>query len=290
VGLSRPRACLAHPAGEQDHRLVGVGQPRCGGDEGTPVGEVLEVDGDRTRALVARELVQEVRRHQIGLIPERRKAGKAETGGNGESGELQREISALRHEGHRARRQRAPAEVELLVRVEDTEAVGAEQDRAGRSHALRRGRLDPPSVRVVLAETGRDPHDRPRTGFERVVDRLLEPGRRNADRCELRRLRDVGDRRERRLAEDLAARAIHEKHRSPVTASKRASRDRVPPLRRVGRRADDGHRPRGEQRPQIAIHASRRREMIRRWMSDVPSSISSSFASRIHFSTGYSRE
>ena len=34
----------------------------------------------------------------------------------------------------------------------------------------------------------------------------------------------------------------------------------------------------------------RLRAMMRRWMSDVPSSISSSFASRIHFSTGYSRE
>ena len=32
------------------------------------------------------------------------------------------------------------------------------------------------------------------------------------------------------------------------------------------------------------------RAMISRWMSEVPSSISSSFASRIHFSTGYSRE
>jgi hypothetical protein len=32
------------------------------------------------------------------------------------------------------------------------------------------------------------------------------------------------------------------------------------------------------------------RAMTRRWMSDVPSSISSSLASRIHFSTGCSRE
>lgn len=32
------------------------------------------------------------------------------------------------------------------------------------------------------------------------------------------------------------------------------------------------------------------RAMISRWMSEVPSSISSSFASLIHFSTGYSRE
>ena len=35
---------------------------------------------------------------------------------------------------------------------------------------------------------------------------------------------------------------------------------------------------------------SRAREMTSRWMSEVPSSISSSLASRIHFSTGYSRE
>ena len=39
-----------------------------------------------------------------------------------------------------------------------------------------------------------------------------------------------------------------------------------------------------------AAHLSTPREITRRWMSDVPSSISSSFASRIHFSTGYSRE
>ena len=32
------------------------------------------------------------------------------------------------------------------------------------------------------------------------------------------------------------------------------------------------------------------RAITSRWMSDVPSSISSSFASRIHFSTGCSRE
>jgi len=35
---------------------------------------------------------------------------------------------------------------------------------------------------------------------------------------------------------------------------------------------------------------SRPRAMTSRWMSEVPSSISSSLASRIHFSTGYSRE
>jgi hypothetical protein len=41
---------------------------------------------------------------------------------------------------------------------------------------------------------------------------------------------------------------------------------------------------------QLADHDTSPREMISRWMSDVPSSISSSLASRIHFCTGYSRE
>ena len=92
------------------------------------------------------------------------------------------------------------------------------------------------------------------------------------------------------LAEDLAAGPVHEEHRAPVRAAQRPAREHVAPLGRVGGRTDDRDRARREERPQVAGHASRRREMIRRWMSDVPSSISSSFASRIHFSTGYSRE
>ena len=42
--------------------------------------------------------------------------------------------------------------------------------------------------------------------------------------------------------------------------------------------------------PPHAPTRARSRAMISRWMSDVPSQISSSFASRNHFSTGYSRE
>lgn len=40
----------------------------------------------------------------------------------------------------------------------------------------------------------------------------------------------------------------------------------------------------------VPSQRSRPREMTSRWMSEVPSSISSSLASRIHFCTGYSRE
>ena len=43
-------------------------------------------------------------------------------------------------------------------------------------------------------------------------------------------------------------------------------------------------------RPLRGVQRSRPREMTSLWMSEVPSSISSNLASRIHFSTGYSRE
>jgi uncharacterized protein YciI len=47
----------------------------------------------------------------------------------------------------------------------------------------------------------------------------------------------------------------------------------------------------GAERAASALQArSRPREITSRWMSEVPSSISSSLASRIHFSTGCSRE
>ncbi len=69
------------------------------------------------------------------------------------------------------------------------------------------------------------------------------------------------------------------------------------PARRGRRPRASGRDQRPRVRPRVpprqrcwSAASSRRREMMRRWMSDVPSSISSSFASRIHFSTGYSRE
>ena len=66
-----------------------------------------------------------------------------------------------------------------------------------------------------------------------------------------------------------------------------SSRTRAPPWRRSTR----AQSPPSRHGPAAWYQASSsRREMMRRWMSDVPSSISSSLASRIHFSTGYSRE
>ena len=76
-----------------------------------------------------------------------------------------------------------------------------------------------------------------------------------------------------------------------LLAAKRPESKPVPPLRRVVRGPEDRDGTGVEERPEVPAQDSRRRrEMMRRWMSEVPSSISSSLASRIHFSTGYSRE
>ena len=79
-----------------------------------------------------------------------------------------------------------------------------------------------------------------------------------------------------------------------VRAAQRPAGDPVTPLGGVGGRSDHRDRPRvGEHRQRRrhqAVDLGRDLEMIRRWMSDVPSSISSSLASRSHFSTRNSRE
>jgi len=75
----------------------------------------------------------------------------------------------------------------------------------------------------------------------------------------------------RTAAHDVAALAVPPSRTGPPS---------MPPF--AGARANGRAAPR--------TYRSSPREMTSRWMSDVPSSISSSFASRIHFSTGYSRE
>ncbi len=98
-----------------------------------------------------------------------------------------------------------------------------------------------------------------------------------------------------RSAEQLAAAWVDEVDRPTVGPLDRRLGEPVPPRLRVGRGSCDGDRARREERREVAplAHAptrARSRAMISRWISDVPSQISSSFASRNHFSTGYSRE
>ena len=69
---SRGRA----PDGQQDN---GLGRRPCRLDERAAVAEVLAVDADHARPLVLRQRGNELRRVDVGLVPDRDRTRKAET-------------------------------------------------------------------------------------------------------------------------------------------------------------------------------------------------------------------
>jgi len=228
---------------------------------------------------------------EIRLVSKRGEAGEAETVVLGEKGELEGEVAALGDEPERAALQLAPAEIEARSRIEDPEAVGPKEDGARVAHPLDDRGLAGTPVGSGLAEAGRDPDERLGSRGQRGLDRLLEAVCGNGEDDELRRLGQVGQGCVCRPLENLPAVSVHEVDRARLLTAQGAERKTVPPLRRVIRRPEDRDGTGVEERAEVPAQDSRRRrEMMRRWMSEVPSSISSSFASRIHFSTGYSRE
>ena len=128
--------------------------------------------------------------------------------------------------------------------------------RAGRAHTLDDGRLPSTALLPALTKTCADRDDRARPDRQRGVDRLLERGRRHSEHDELGRL---GQRRECRSPEHLAATLVDEEHRAPMLASQSATSKPLTPRRLVVRRADHGYRAWLEQRPQVA-HALSLRE------------------------------
>ena len=95
VRTDRARRRLAALHREHDHgrsRSDGVGR---GTRERPPVTEVLDVERDQLRSGVRGEILNQRGAVKIGLVAERREAGKAESFGGGEYAELEREVSAL---------------------------------------------------------------------------------------------------------------------------------------------------------------------------------------------------
>src|SRR5207247_11300716 len=116
---------------EQHDGLAGLLR---GTRERAPVAKVLDVERDQVRAVVSRELLEQLGRFEIGLIAERREAREAEPFAVGEQPELEREVAALRDQPDRAGRKVNPRrEVELRISVVDAEAVRAEEQRPGRA-------------------------------------------------------------------------------------------------------------------------------------------------------------
>ena len=182
------------------------------------------------------------------------------------------------------------AELELRAGIVDAEAVGPDENGPRRAHALDDGQLARSPLVTHLPETGADQDDPLGARVERRLHRLLDSCGRDGDDDQLGRLRQLGERRVRLPPEDLAALAVDEVDGAAAFALDRPAREPEAPLAGDRRGTENGDRARVEEGREVAAHFSRFREMIRRWMSEVPSSISSSLASRIHFSTGYSRE
>ncbi len=281
---------LASAPGEEDDRRPGVDGGLPGAGELASVGEILAVQGDQPRRLVRRVGLDQLRRAHVGLVPEGDEAREPKPELGPDQPDLEREVAALRDEPDRARLEILRAKLELRAGVVDAEAVRPDEDGARRANPLDDGALPRRAFLAHLAEAGADDDDGLRAHCERIRDRLLYPRRRHTDHDQLGRLGQPLERRMGRPPENLAAPAVDEVDGAAALTPHRAAGEPESPLARDGGGAQDRDRAGIEERAEIPRHARRRREMTRRWMSDVPSSISSSLASRIHFSTGYSRE
>ena len=144
--------------------------------------------------------------------------------------ELERQVAALGDEPDRARRELVRGQAEVGRGVEDAEAVGAEQHRPGRAHALDERALAGLRLGAELAEAGRDADERPRADRQGVVDRLLERGRRHRDDDQLRCVREVAQRRVGGPVEDGAAVSVHQVDGAPVLARSAPRPSQLPHL------------------------------------------------------------
>ena len=201
------RARLGRADGEQHDGLFGGGGRV---HEGAPVAEVLGVDGDHLGRLVLGERGDELRKVDVGLVPDRGEPREAELDRAREDAELEGEVAALRDQADRALRELVRGDAEVGARVEDAEAVRPEQHRTGIAHPRDQRPLARLRLGAQLAEPGRDADQRPRAGGQGVVDGLLEGGRRDRDDHELGHPGKLAERPVRRPSEHAAAVSVHQ--------------------------------------------------------------------------------
>jgi len=247
-------ACLGGSAREEHDRRPRLDGSLTGTRELAAVTKVFEVDGDELGRLVLAEGVYQLRRLDVGLVPERDEAREPEPELGADHADLEREVAALRDEPDRARLELLRAELELRSRVVDAEAVRADEHGARRTDALDDRALARRSFLAHLAETGADEDDGLGPLFEGLVDCLLDTRLRDGDDDELGRLGQLRNRRERLPAEDLAALAVDEEHGAPLLALDRAPREPEAPLPGNARGTDDGDRTRVEEGREVTTH------------------------------------
>ena len=200
-----PRAGLAAPGREKDDRLPRLRRAQACARERPSVAEVLHVEADDPGRLMGDQVADDVGRLEVGLIAERGEARESEPDLGDEQAQLEREVPALGDQPDRAPRELAPPDVQLGARIEDAEAVRAQQHRAGVANPSRDLLLACPTGGPELAHPGRDPDDRPGACRQRLVHGRLEGGLRHGDDDELRRAGELAQGAPRRAPENLGA-------------------------------------------------------------------------------------
>ena len=180
VGGRAAHRGLAAPGRQQDQRLAGVPQRPGGVEEGPAVDDVLGVDRDGPRPVVADARVQEVDDPEVRLVAERDEAGHAQAAVGQEPGEVEHQVAALAEHGHVAGGEYGVGQLEPGRGVDDAEAVGTDQDGAGVASDRERLGLQPGSLGTRLGEPRGDRHDRPGAGRDGVGHRGHEAARRHA--------------------------------------------------------------------------------------------------------------
>src|SRR4029077_11177105 len=111
----------------------------------------------------------------VRLVADRHRAREAETVVLEQQPYLEQDVAALGDEADRPCRERSRGELELRGAVDDTEAVGPHERRAGGTDTVDERALPRRAVLPQLGEPGRDGDESARTYRERGVHGLLEP-------------------------------------------------------------------------------------------------------------------
>ncbi len=284
--------------GQHQHRLS-LGHPPHRGDQGPAVAGVLDVAGGEPGLVVVGGRREHVGHRHVGGVAEGHEPAVAEAVLVEQDAELDRQVAALGSEGHRAGPGVEAGGVELQRGLVDPEAVRPDERPAGGPHPLDQRPLGGPAVGAVLGEARSDDHERPGARREPLVDHRRHRVRRDGQDGQVGRLRQGRQARVQRPPAELAAAPVHQVQRRAARHVERAG-EPAAPGHRIRARADQRHRPRGEQRPQVARrgHAgtgcpglatpssvstprfSSPRATISRWISLVPSQMRSTRSSR----------
>ncbi len=231
---------LAHRPQSSSHR-----------DEGASVHDVLGVDPDSARGLVVEAGRHQVHHRQVGLVPQRDEPRDPESPILQQSGEVEHHVAALAQHRHLAHRQQVVGQLEAGAGVHQTQAVRPDEHRAARAHQTHHLLLHPGTVGSELGEAGGDHHHGPGSGLDRGPRGLHELVRGNADDDQVQRFTQLRSglhqRAVRTASQHFGSTAVHQQHRPLPAGLEGAPGEDVPPLRRVGARADHRDRTRVEQ-------------------------------------------